>query len=373
MKRRKLCSSIPEEDNILNINTALLIVQSLAIQVRCFSVYLCTVKKSMLNRVLLLIIAGTITVQAQPNPVRDSGRMSPEQYIEMFKEAAVADMKRTGVPASITLAQGMYESDYGNSDLAVGANNHFGIKCHKGWEGPTFHKDDDAPNECFRKYESVLHSYDDHSDFLRSRERYHSLFDLEITDYKGWSRGLKKAGYATNPAYPEKLIGLIEKYNLNVLDKEGVSMPVTAANASVKADVRPSSSQGAATETVKTIDASNLNTVNGVPFVYARKGDTWTKIARENSIELWQVLEFNDAGKNDILKEGELVYVKTKKNKAAQPIHVFSEGETMRSISQQYGIKLSKLYKMNEMEYGTQPASGTQIYLKRAMLFGIVL
>ena len=329
----------------------------------------------MLKHILFLICCTPLMVGAQPNPKSDSGRVTPEMYIEMFREAAVSDMLKTGVPASITLAQGMYESDYGNSPLAKGANNHFGIKCHKEWSGDTYHQDDDAPNECFRKYESVVESYDDHSNFLRSRERYFFLFDLDVSDYKGWSHGLKKAGYATNPTYASRLIDLIERYKLYEYDAQGTKMPVagTPAQVPVKNEPKTTGHRPVIKRNPTTTTASAANTVNGVPFVYARKGDTWTKLASENNIDLWQVLEFNDADKNDVLKEGETVYIKPKKNHSDQFTHVLVEGETMRGISQQYGIKLSRLYKMNEMQFGTQPEAGTKIFLKRAMLFGIVL
>ncbi len=337
--------------------------------------YLCKVKKIILLSLVCYFFGGSTNVQAQPNLRSDTGRITPEMYIEMFKDAAIADMMKTGVPSSITLAQGMYESDYGNSPLAKGANNHFGIKCHKEWSGDTYHKDDDAPNECFRKYENVTQSYDDHSDFLRSRERYHSLFELEITDYKGWSHGLKKAGYATNPSYASKIIGLIEKYNLSDFDAQGVKVPITAEKVEAPSAPMPKKTES---KTVKpnadpktsSIDAK---TVNGVPFVYAREGDTWTKISSENSIELWQVLEFNDADKNDILEVGNKVFIKAKKNKSTTFTHILQEGETMHDISQQYGVKLSKLYKMNQLQPNAKVDAGTKIFLKRAMLFGIVL
>ncbi|MBL7924069.1 MAG: glucosaminidase domain-containing protein [Bacteroidia bacterium] len=293
----------------------------------------------------------------------------------MFKDAAIADMMKTGVPASITLAQGMYESDYGNSLLATSANNHFGIKCHKEWNGATYHKDDDAPNECFRKYENVLHSYDDHSDFLRSRERYHFLFELEITDYKGWSHGLKKAGYATNPGYAHKLIDLIEKYKLYEFDVQGTKVPVAGSKdkESTRPEIKTSSTKKQHGRDARQESVSTENTVNGVPFVYARKGDTWTRLASENNIELWQILEYNDAEKNDVLNEGEPVFIRPKKNKAEPFTHLVSEGESMRFIAQKYGVKLNRLYKMNEMRFGSQPEPGAKIFLKRAMLFGIVL
>lgn len=345
-----------------------------------------------MRRKLLLLLFLPAMASAQPNVKRDSGRVTPEMYIDMFKDAAIADMLKTGVPASITLAQGMYESDYGNSPLAKTANNHFGIKCHKEWNGPTYHQDDDERDECFRKYEHVQESYDDHSNFLRSRERYRSLFDLNITDYKGWSHGLKRAGYATNPAYASKLIDLIERYKLYEHDAQGVKLPVTTET-SDKGAVSAPTTPGATRDEPKKKSSetsvftrpskpqhrippppvTNGNMVNGVPFVYAKKGDSWTKLARENNIELWQVLEYNDAAKNDIFRENERIFIRPKKNKSTTFTHVVQEGETMRSISQLYAVKLSKLYRMNEMEYGQQPDAGTKIFLKRAMLLGIVL
>lgn len=325
----------------------------------------------------VLFWAGTSCVLAQPGLKKDSGRMSAEMYIEMFREAAVADMLKTGVPASITLAQGMYESDYGNSRLATEANNHFGIKCHKEWNGPTFHKDDDAPNECFRKYEDVLHSYDDHSYFLRSRERYHFLFNLDVTDYKGWSHGLKKAGYATNPQYASKLIDLIEKYKLYEYDQQGEKRPVAGEKAKEPAKTGSRTTRPAKTKSQPVADKTMLsepsNTVNGVPFVVARKGDTWTALASEQKVEVWQLLEYNDLEKSDGVDEGMLVFIRPKKNHADTFFHLAEEGETMHAISQKYGVRLKRIYKMNEMEFGTQPKAGQKIYLRRAMLLGKVL
>ncbi|MBL4654370.1 MAG: glucosaminidase domain-containing protein, partial [Bacteroidia bacterium] len=140
------------------------------------------------------------------------------KYVEDFKSLAIEEMHRSGIPASITLAQGLYESGFGTSRLAKEGNNHFGIKCKALWTGPVIYEDDDALQECFRKYESALQSYQDHSDFLMNGQRYNFLFDLKKTDYKGWSRGLKKAGYATNPRYSDKLIEIIEEFKLYELD-----------------------------------------------------------------------------------------------------------------------------------------------------------
>lgn len=337
----------------------------------------------------LVLIASSVQGFAQPSPDAESIRLSPEMYIEMFREAAMADMKKTGVPASITLAQGMYESDFGNSPLAKAANNHFGIKCHKEWSGPGYYQDDDAPNECFRKYESVLESYDDHSLFLRSRERYQFLFELDVTDYKGWAHGLKKAGYATNPAYASRLIGLIERYKLYEYDTGGQKMPVSNPVAVAGSDAagteaghpkarhpkahHPKPEARKKPVTPLNMPAAAENTVNGVPFVKAREGDTWIRIASENNLDLWQVLEFNDAGKNEVIEPDEVVFIRPKKTRGVDFYHTVGEGQTMRDIAQLYAIRLSSLYKMNEMEFGTQPVPGTRIYLKRAMILGVVL
>ena len=311
---------------------------------------------------------------AQPK----NSRMTPEEYIETFKEAALIDMSKTGVPASITMAQGMYESDYGNSPLALNANNHFGIKCHVEWDGPTYHQDDDAADECFRKYKSVQDSYDDHSGFLRSRDRYNSLFNLDITDYKGWAHGLKKAGYATNPQYASKLIDLIERFNLSELDKQGMKMPVQLADQRkvIKSVPNPNSNQSEIRRAEKPFTKksspklTSSNTVNNVPFVRARKGDTWLKITRENNLELWQVLSFNDAEKNAILRDGEIVYIKSKRNKNEAESHIVQEGESMRSIAQLYGIKLKKLYRMNKLSSDSQAKPGDTLLLNKSLLFG---
>lgn len=326
--------------------------------------------------VLLSLICSSAAICAsQP----DSNRLSPEDYITMFREAAIADMQKTGVPASITLAQGMYESDNGNSPLAKEAKNHFGIKCHTEWNGPTFHQDDDEKNECFRKYKSVQESYDDHSYFLRSRDRYSFLFSLDITDYKGWAHGLKKAGYATNPEYAKKIIDLIERYNLQIYDHKGATIPAANTNDSpvktnssnkVIVDIQPE--KKAVTKKTVAIQ-ENGNTINNIPFIKAKKGDSWVKISRDQNLELWQLLNYNDADKNDILHDGEIVFLKGKKNHATVEEHIVKQNETMRDIAQMYGVKLNKLYRMNMMNSGSQPKPGDKIILKRPMLFGLPL
>lgn len=316
-------------------------------------------------------------------------RMTAEEYISLYKELAVVNMKEKKVPASITLAQAIFESDCGNSPLARTANNHFGIKCHTTWNGDTYHQDDDERDECFRKYENPLLSFEDHSDFLHTRERYDFLFTLDITDYKGWARGLKKAGYATNPEYASKLIDLIERYNLNLLD-EGKDLPVCkegSKNIAVKEKAKQQEEEKSKDEEKNTAVASSNDTepvtsskkeslfykapplapsgyINEVPYMVAEKGDTWFSISKKKEMMLWQVLKYNDADKNDVLKEGMIVYLKPKRMMAAQESHIAKDGDSLWSISQQYGVKLSKLYRCNNMMPGQSVSNGQKINLK---------
>lgn len=299
-------------------------------------------------------------------------RMSTEEYISRYREDAIKDMVKTGVPACITLAQGILESESGNSKLAQNANNHFGIKCHKEWDGKTFHQDDDTKDECFRKYKTVLESYDDHSDFLKTRSRYAFLFELDKTDYKGWAHGLKKAGYATNPKYAHQLIDLIERYNLVDINNEAIARmngaPATPNNAlvrevSVKDKNVASKDDRNVTTTINITPPTYYAEQNNVKYVVSKKGDSWVSIAKENEMMLWQVLKYNDASRDDELHEGTIVYIKPKRHSAAQKYHVVMPGESMRDISQMYAIKLNSLYKKNQIEPGTVVQPGTKLKL----------
>ncbi len=316
-------------------------------------------------------------------------RMSPEEYISLYKELAVVNMKDKKVPASITLAQAMFESDYGNSPLALNANNHFGIKCHTTWNGQTYHQDDDERDECFRKYENPLLSFEDHSDFLINRDRYDNLFTLDITDYKGWARGLKQAGYATNPEYASKLINIIERYELYLLD-EGKDLPLCKAGTGINntaKNERVNPEQIAKTEETapEIADATNSDPVpvikkhtafykspdlapsgyiNEVPYIIAEKGDTWFSISKKKDMMLWQVLKYNDSDKNDVLKEGMIVFLKPKRLSAEKDAHVVRDNDSLWSISQEYGVKLSKLYRANNMMPGQSVSTGQKINLK---------
>ena len=265
-------------------------------------------------------------------------KQTPTQYIDRYKELAVIEMHRSGVPASITLSQGVLESSSGNSRLAKFANNHFGIKCKGNWTGKTIYANDDAPDECFRAYGSVLESYKDHSDFLRKNWRYHELFELKITDYKGWCHGLRKAGYATNPQYGKILINLIERYELYQYDTQKLPQNET-----------PEESEK----------------INGVPVKIATKEETVRSIAEDNYLKDKHIRKWNDLPKDEEIKAGEVVYLKPKRRRGSEDKHIVTKTDNMRSISQTYGIKLKHLYKKNRMETGTEPKVGEVLYMQK--------
>lgn len=277
--------------------------------------------------------------------------LTPEDYIARYKDDAVKEMYLHKVPACITLAQGMLESGNGNSALARNANNHFGIKCHKEWSGETYIMDDDAKDECFRKYESVLDSYADHSLFLYSRSRYAFLFDLPISDYKGWCYGLKTAGYATDPKYPQRLIELIERYQLQELN---TIENTPKLNFPSHEDAKP-----------RQLAIREVYRFNRIKFVIARENDSYYKIAHDFDIELDDLLEYNDLSKNDKLQYGQKIYIERKRRRALEPYHVVQRNETLKSISQLHGIRLSMLCKKNRLKPDATLKVGDVLYLRQ--------
>ncbi len=262
-------------------------------------------------------------------------------YIQQYQDIAVNHMHEYGIPASIKLAQGILESSYGTSKLAKESNNHFGIKCHKDWAGAVVYHDDDEKDECFRKYDFVEDSYLDHSLFLVNKERYSSLFELKKNDYRNWARGLKKAGYATNPDYANKLIQLIETYNLSYYDNKETDF------------------------VLKEESLYKIKQYNYVQYVTAKAEDTYDEIAEYLGVWPWELIKYNDASDDRVLLEGERVYIQPKRKKCQVKTHEVIEGETMYSISQLYAIKIADLYKKNKMKNGTQPEIGQVIYLKK--------
>jgi hypothetical protein len=272
---------------------------------------------------------------------------SSEDYIHKFHKMAIVEMQAYGIPASITLAQGILESGNGNSELSVKSRNHFGIKCHKGWTGKKVYHDDDEEQECFRKYKKVSDSYRDHSEFLKTRDRYSDLFTYKITDYKAWATGLKKAGYATHPEYATKLISLIERYDLAQYD---------TVSKSVKRKVNKP----------KRRDRKEIfKSLNGLKYVLSLPGDDFDKIATEQSLWLWQLLEFNDLKENKSLKNGERVYLEFKKNRSKSDFHLVEEGETLYSISQQHGLRLAKLECKNRLKPDSKLEVAQKIFLRK--------
>jgi len=300
-----------------------------------------------LNYILLLSMYGNFTF------AHAQSKLTAEQYIEKYKADAIIEMGKYNIPASITIAQAMIESGNGNSDLAIQANNHFGIKCHNNWNGATFIKDDDKKDECFRKYESVLESYNDHSALLTSYSRYSFLFKLDRTDYKAWANGLKQAGYATNPQYPAVLITLIEKYQLYKFDTEGSKINDSKKPALIKPSDKPKEKR------------HELLRLGIKKYIIVKPDDTFESIAKETDKDLWQLYKFNDATPKDKLVAGQKLFLQPKRNKAKVPYHVVKAGETMKSLSQFYGIKLRKLYLKNNMKEGEEPKAGDTLYMRK--------
>ena len=302
-------------------------------------------KCSLFLLVYFLLILSIVGI-AQPF----EKKFSPEEYILKYKEPAIHEMYEHGIPASITLAQGMLESGNGNSALAVYANNHFGIKCHSDWKGATYFADDDKENECFRKYEDAAGSYNDHSDFLVTKSRYASLFELARNDYKGWAKGLKEAGYATNPKYASLLIELIEKYELYRFDKvETISSRNSFSNKN---------------NSIPKIEIRQAMRFNRSKFVVSKKGDSFFKIALEFELDLDEILRYNDLEKNENLNPGTKIFIERKRRKALEPYHVVTKGETMWSIAQLHGMRIHHLYKKNRMKPGQKIKEGDMLYLR---------
>ncbi len=384
-------------------------------------------KKETLKKLLYtscILLASEIAL-SQTMPVQY------ENYISKYSTIAVEEMEKYGIPASITLAQGILESGAGTAELAIEANNHFGIKCSD-WTGETYFHDDDQAQECFRKYSNAEQSYEDHSKFLTTRERYASLFTLAKTDYEGWANGLKKAGYATDPNYPQRLIDIIEKYELYKYDTEATTKSkVTYVTEKKQENVPPKSSQQSqpsskvvyktsktttaskpsstvvykntkstsnngtqsttnnavtTTQTENKSDSANdekkvyqsqkmigqvspysehiVKTVNGIKCVTALENDSYERIAEEFALKINEIYNINDAERGTRPQAGEIVYIRAKKSTATRSFHVVEAGETMRDIAQKYGIKLSSLYKLNNMKEGVLPLYGQRLKLK---------
>lgn len=282
--------------------------------------------------VLCLILSVSLNAQMKWNS-------KYQAYIDKYKDLAISEMLKYNIPASITLAQGLLESGAGTSELTRKGNNHFGIKCHN-WLGATTYHDDDEEQECFRAYRDAYESYEDHSKFLARQPRYKRLFSLKRTDYKGWAHGLKSCGYATNPNYAKKLIGIIELYKLHQFDNAKKFDKFMVERSEVK-NISPD------------IKLHPIHIYNKNYYLNARQGDTFKSIAKEVGISYRKLAKYNERDKNDKLIAGEIIYLKKKQKKADKVYknrpHRVKTGESMYSIAQYYGIRLSSLYKMNKL------------------------
>jgi LysM repeat protein len=340
--------------------------------------------------ILFLCLTAWITARAQ--------KEKAAAYINTYKEVAISEMIRSGVPASITLAQGILESQYGESDLAKASNNHFGIKCKTEWIGPkTFH-DDDEKGECFRVYTTVEASYRDHSDFLRSRPHYAFLFKLDPSDYESWAKGLKKAGYATSQTYPQQLLKVINDYDLQQYSLEAIARMKNDAVTATTTAVQPDASQQVAQKAIKAAPvaeekeeehkeaetltaavATELNTdikkntayptagvftINHVKVIYASEGISLLALANQYNIGLSKLLELNDLPEMDVLDTDRLIFLERKLKKGATDVHIVTADETLHDIAQKEGVRLESLLEYNNLRKEARPIAGEKLYLR---------
>lgn len=298
---------------------------------------------------------------------------SVSDYVGLYKDLAINEMNRTGIPASITLAQGIIESDCGRSSLARDANNHFGIKCHDNWKGPTVRHDDNKRNECFRKYRKAEESFWDHSDFLKSASRYDFLFKYKNTDYKAWAHGLRKAGYATNPDYANMLIRTIEENDLWTYDSGRLASATGKVDTGIINDKRVIHSGDSAKKIQVVMTSAPVLTRaprvmenNRVRYIVVKDGDTREKLEEELQLLKWELPKYNELKSDFVPQPGQILYLQPKRDKAepGKEYYIVTDGDTMYNISQKYGIKLKKLYEMNRMPEGTEPEPGKKIWLR---------
>jgi len=301
-----------------------------------------------------------------------------ENYINTYKNLAIAEMQRSGVPSAIILAQGIHETEAGTSELVRKSNNHFGIKCKAGWTGSVVYHDDDERGECFRGYEKPEDSYKDHSDFLRSSPRYSFLFKIDPTDYSAWAYGLKKAGYATNNRYPQILIKLIEDYNLQqyTMIAMGKLKSDDEKLVAKEDDNIPSSSSTNGTDIIKTNNDVSVNlppapkypdgqfVINNTNVIFAKAGTSLLSIAEQYNLSLSRLVDFNDLKIENVLEKDQLLFLQRKRKVSDNEFHIVRKGETLYDICQQEGIRYESILEMNQLSNGLQPAVGEKIYLQ---------
>ena len=307
-----------------------------------------------MNRLKSIIVSFALLLSA-PSMAQLRWNQAYQTYINQYKDLAIEQMLRYHIPASITLAQGLFESAAGRSDLVRQGNNHFGIKCHN-WTGPTQYHDDDAKGECFRVYMDARESYEDHSKFLARQPRYANLFQLSQRDYKGWAIGLKQCGYATNPQYANKLIQIIELYKLFDYDK---AKSYDRFMAEHSGNDQPINAEGL---------LHPIHRFNDNYYLIAREGDTFKALGKEVDISWRKLARYNERDKHDKLRKGDIIYLKKKRKKAPKQYkrrpHVVQAGESMYTIAQKYGIRLESLYKMNKLTPSYQLRIGDKLKVR---------
>lgn len=297
-------------------------------------------------------------------------------YISTYKDLAIAEMKRTRVPAAITLAQGIHESGAGKSKLVTASNNHFGIKCKSNWTGESVRHDDDARGECFRKYPQAVDSYRDHSDFLMNGQRYAFLFSLDPADYSGWANGLRKAGYATNPKYPQVLIKLIEDYDLQQYtlsglesSEQGTQTGKEPAPVHKKETIPAEAPVPAAPATADPVPAAmypeGMFTINESKVVFVKKGTPYLAIASQYGVDLSRLFEYNDMPRAEETGADQLIFLQPKRKNGATDFHLVTEGESLHTIAQKEGIRLESLLEYNGMAKHNHPQPGIRLSLKK--------
>ncbi|HEY9363531.1 MAG TPA: glucosaminidase domain-containing protein [Chitinophagaceae bacterium] len=312
--------------------------------------------------ILFFILLGKLVFAQSSATIRE--------YIQKYQAVAISEMIRTGVPAAITLAQGIHETQAGQSDLVLRSNNHFGIKCKSNWTGESVSHTDDAPNECFRKYNCAEDSYKDHSDFLKNGSRYAFLFNLDPTDFEAWAQGLKKAGYATNPRYPAILIKLINDYNLE--DYTLIAMGKLSGDKN-GFFVNTDNSAPAATQAVafveKELPAVNYPegefTINDTRVVYAKKNTPFLTLAQRYRVSLKRIFEFNDnMPEEEVVPFDQLIYLQRKRKTGLNEFHIVQKNETIYDIAQIEAIRLESLLHLNMLTEDVDPAPGEKLYLR---------
>lgn len=316
---------------------------------------------------LLLAVVAFIGANAQ--------RFTRQNYVDTYKDWAITEMNRVGIPASITLAQGILESDCGNSRLATEGNNHFGIKCHSDWKGETIFHDDDKLQECFRKYTSAYESFKDHSNFIKEKSRYASLFYLDHRDYAAWAKGLRSAGYATDPTYAQKLITIIEEMGLYVYDgstQQDIAI-VTDVTPDKEPDILPVDEPAVRVRTdldfvINPMHQHEVQRNNGVKYIEVQNGDSFEAIALEFHLYLREILVYNDLDASADIKTLKYLYIRSKKNRAHYSCvtHTVEAGDTPWSVAHQYGIKLRKLLRFNHISATDELQAGQILNLRRS-------